>query len=322
MTTAIVCTHNPRPDVIDRCLGALRRQKVDPDRAELLVVDNHSSPALDIGRLGLGDFPCRARLIQEPKLGLTEARRTGLREARGEAVVFVDDDNFLGEDYLRVADEVMAAHPDWGGLGGRNLPLTDDPLPSWMDEELLRCLVVRDLGAQPKRFLEDNTPYGAGMVVRRGPALSILTGACLMSDRIGTRLSSGGDTELCYKLRIQGWPLWYEPRLVLQHYLEPRRLTVAYMERLHAGFGEDRMGIELFWYRGTWLRRLSYLRRSVGHQLRGRRLAREAGEAPSTVAEVKARCQAAFSLSFSKSLFRAAFGPPVWRDVPHLDPQR
>jgi glycosyltransferase involved in cell wall biosynthesis len=322
MTTAIICTHNPRADVIGRCIAALRKQRVEPGRAELLVVDNNSAVPLDVVQLGLGDFPYPARLVQEPRLGLTEARRTGLRHARGDVAVFVDDDNFLGEDYLRVADEVMALHPEWGGLGGRNLPLTDDPLPGWMDDELLCSLVVRDLGPEPKRFLEDHTPYGAGMVVRREPALAILLGTFLMSDRIGTKLSSGGDSELCYRLRIQGWPLWYEPRLVLHHYLEPRRLTPAYMERLHAGFGEDRMGIELFWYRGTWLRRLSYLRRSLGHALRGRRLTREAGVEPTTMAGVKARCGAAFSRSFSRALFRAAFGSAVWRDVPHLDPRR
>ncbi|MGQ0720828.1 MAG: glycosyltransferase [Candidatus Eiseniibacteriota bacterium] len=75
------------PDDLARCLETLARQSVDPAAFEVLVLDDGSDDATpDVGqRLG-------ARVIRQQRLGAAAARNRGVREARGEIVLFLDAD--------------------------------------------------------------------------------------------------------------------------------------------------------------------------------------------------------------------------------------
>ena len=67
----------------------------------------------------------------------------------------------------------------------------------------------------------------------------------LLLDRQGTHnFNSGGDSEICFVLRLAGWRLWFEPRLHLRHALEPYRLEWAYLRRLSRGVGASTVGFD------------------------------------------------------------------------------
>ena len=110
--SVIVCTHDPRPDYLDRCLAVLKAQTLAPERWELLVIDNVCDPPLAC-RLELGWHAC-ARIVREDTLGLTPARLRGIHEAAADLLVFVDDDNVLAPDYLERALQVAAEKPFLG----------------------------------------------------------------------------------------------------------------------------------------------------------------------------------------------------------------
>src|SRR5262249_33507085 len=102
----IICTHNPRREYFDRCLGALRAQTLPSHDWELLIVDNCSAEPVNIEHI-LSYHP-GAKVIREEVLGLTPARLRGIREATGDVLVFVDDDNVLDADFLQQALLVAA----------------------------------------------------------------------------------------------------------------------------------------------------------------------------------------------------------------------
>ena len=91
--SVIICTHNPRQHFLLRVLSALERQSLPAIEWELIIVDNASARPIaemfDISWHPLG------RHVSEEKLGLTSARLRGIEEAKGEFLVFVDDDNVL-----------------------------------------------------------------------------------------------------------------------------------------------------------------------------------------------------------------------------------
>src|ERR1035438_1397841 len=72
-------------------------QTPDPVDWEVLVVDNNSK---DRTRAVTNEFchrhPGRFRYIFEPQQGLSNARNAGIREARGEGIAFMDDDETVG----------------------------------------------------------------------------------------------------------------------------------------------------------------------------------------------------------------------------------
>src|ERR1700731_4167104 len=105
MLSVIICTHNPRLDYFQRCVDGLRNQTLSCQEWELLLVDNRSDePVADC--VDLSWHPV-TRVVREEAPGLTAARLRGIRESRGDLVVFVDDDNVLDRDFLEVAQCTM-----------------------------------------------------------------------------------------------------------------------------------------------------------------------------------------------------------------------
>jgi hypothetical protein len=93
----------------------LRLQTLPAEHWELLLVDNASQTTLST-TTDLSWHPS-GRVVAEPELGLTSARLCGITEARGEILVFVDDDNVLASDYLQRALSLAERHPKiavWG----------------------------------------------------------------------------------------------------------------------------------------------------------------------------------------------------------------
>src|SRR6478609_2964309 len=109
LLTVVICTHNPKPTLLARTLDALRAQTLSTDNWELIVIDNASDSPLG-SSLSLNWHP-HARMVQEPELGLTPSCVRGIKEAIGDLLVLVDDDNLLASDYLAQVIAVASQHP-------------------------------------------------------------------------------------------------------------------------------------------------------------------------------------------------------------------
>lgn len=249
--SVLVPTHNPHIGRLRRTLAALQAQTLSPAQWETILVDDASAPAIDAASFA-EVAPAGLRLVCEPQLGLTAARRRGLAEARGEFIVLVDDDNVLAPDYLEQVLALFAAHPRLGALGGRSLPEFEQPPPAWMREfdGLIAC---RDLGGEPQisRGLYDArlgrneyprcAPIGAGMALRR-PAIQPWreeVSASHLTDRRGGELTSGGDNDIVLTLMKHGWEVGYFPALSLTHLIPAGRTTRDYLARLNRGIAKS-----------------------------------------------------------------------------------
>src|SRR6185369_8220951 len=145
--SVVLCTHNPRPDLIRWALVSICRQTLPKSEFEFIVVDNCSAPPLELSALeAIVQMP--VRLIRENRQGLTFARLSGIRAASAELLIFVDDDNYLNEDYLERALEIAAANPWIGCFGGKTRAVLEDHVAAWK-HHLLAYLGVRDYGPHP-----------------------------------------------------------------------------------------------------------------------------------------------------------------------------
>lgn len=248
--TVIVCTHNPRPDYLCRTLAALQQQTLPFKDWELLVIDNASDTPLS-NWVDVSWHP-HAEVIAEPTLGLTAARLRGLAEARGEILVFVDDDNVLAPDYLQQSWTILEQHASIGALGGKSLPEFEVTPEPWFEQANV-SLGLRDLGEgvqichwgkgassvdAPPRAYPAYAPIGAGLVIRK-------VAMQLYSDRLsqdfrhralgrsGKQLTSGEDNDIVLTLLEQGWGVGYFPQLQLHHLMGRDRLSKEYLARLN-----------------------------------------------------------------------------------------
>lgn len=235
-----------------RTLAGLAAQTLPATEWESVLVDNASAPPVAASAAG---SPASLRIVREPQLGLTNARRRGLREARGEFIVLVDDDNVLAPGYLADVLRIFAAHPKVGALGGKSLPEFATPPPAWM-AEFHALLALRDLGPAPLlstglrpagakiNVYPDFAPIGAGMALRRaaiGPWLA--QDASSLTDRRGAELTSGGDNDIVLSIMQAGWEVGYFPELVLTHLIPAGRLEASYLARLNRGIQKSWMQV-------------------------------------------------------------------------------
>jgi glycosyltransferase involved in cell wall biosynthesis len=243
--SVIICTHNPRLEYLSRVLQALRAQTLPKSEWELLLIDNASRSPL-AASVSLAWHP-NTRHIREEVLGLTSARLRGIREAKGELLVFVDDDSVLDSTYLKIALGIDKSRPDLGCWGaGRIEPEYEKSAPEWLsayDGVLAVRRLDRDLWANIPA-LNQSLPYGVGMCVRRTVAAQyadLCQGDNVRRSlgRSGESLVSCEDTDIAILACEFGMATASFTTLKITHLIPERRTTLQYISRLIAGNAES-----------------------------------------------------------------------------------
>ncbi len=292
ITVAVCCYNSARrlPDTLRR----LAAQVVPEDiRWEVLVIDNASADGTaDVAlKVWPSDAPAPLRVVSEPKAGLSNARHRAIMEAQYDIIGFIDDDNWVCDDWIQTASRTMSSHPEAGACGGPSEPVFESSPPEWFPR-FSACYAVGDQASAEGDVTETRGwLWGAGLCLRRKALLQLFSDGFtpLLSDRKGKQLTSGGDNELCYALIMAGWRVWYNPSLKLSHFLPKERLTSDYLKRWFAGAGassvlagiyENILGIDggpanqdIVWYK------LAYWQ-LVGLMRRIRKVRRQYGRAP------------------------------------------
>src|SRR5262249_51129433 len=190
---------------------------------------------------GRGGTP-KARHIREQELGLTPARLRGVAEARGEILVFVDDDNVPAADYLERAAAIAAQWPMLGAWGGTIKGEFEVEPGPWL-QPFLVFLCIRQITApiwsnNPEDWRAH--PCGAGLCIRIAVARAYQAQVAAQPwrrklDRIGQSLSSAGDIDLIHTCCDMGLGFGNFPELCLTHLIPARRVTPEYMIELMRG---------------------------------------------------------------------------------------
>ncbi len=240
-----------------------------------------------------GAFPAPFQVTEQPILGSRAAAEKGVEVSAHDFITFVDDDNWLDPEYLSLAYGVMRGDPSIGVLGGRGVPVFEEEPPPWF-ERYRQCYAV---GSQREGSGEiegiTGAVYGAGMTVRKAALRHLLAAGfeSVVPGRKGSRLTGGEDNELCLAVRLAGYRVCYDERLVFRHYLPAGRINVEYLMRLTRAIHFSAVYLEPY-YRVLegrrnpeevpgyyWLKRaLKAARRLLSHQLKKRRVPRESPE--------------------------------------------
>lgn len=243
----VICCYNSAPRLPETIQHLLAQEVPDGLLWEVIVVDNACTDnTAQVARsLWPDDAPAPLRVVSEPEPGLSNARRKGFEVAQYELVSFVDDDNWVAPDWVRLVSEIMTAHPEVGALGGRTEAVFEDDPPEWF-ENIQDQLVGRQDDLAGDVTETKGNLIGAGLTVRISAWHDLLHKKfqSLLKGRTGAILLSGEDYEICYALRLAGWKLWCEPNLRLEHYMPNTRLQWEYLRRLNRGFGISRVGLE------------------------------------------------------------------------------
>lgn len=234
--SVVVCCHNSSERLVPT-LSHLALQDVSPEIGwEVVIVDNASFD--NTRQVAEANWLCKSgaklRVVHEPRLGLGNARERGVQEARYSIVSLVDDDNWVCTHWVQRVWEIMAGHPGVGACGGPALAAFSYTPPPWFESQKHQYAIGVQADSRGEITWTRGWLWGAGLSIRKLAWQQLRDAGFrpLLIDRHGEDLSTGGDVELCLALRLAGWKLWYEPSLILEHYLPTHRLTWHYLRRL------------------------------------------------------------------------------------------
>jgi hypothetical protein len=253
--TVIICSHNPRPHYLKRVLSALNDQTLAKGRWELLLIDNASEKPL-AADYDLFGHPSASH-VREPQLGLAAARHRGIHEAKGEIIVFVDDDNLLDRDYLERALWIGLSNPHvgtWGaGLirGEFERELAPHLRPYW---DYLALRNNRQDYYSNSLACQNAIPVGAGLCVRSFVAAEYLRFCADPTDikitgRKGTSLVGHEDWEISFVGCQMGLGMGVFRQLKMTHLIPAERSTDEYFLRLFEGCEISRTVTDFKWPR-------------------------------------------------------------------------
>ncbi len=232
----IICTYLRGEKLVD-AIWSVIRQSLSKKEYEIIVVDNAPFTSgirkeVEAFQEKYKEFEGFIRYIGVPQKGLSYARNGGMWNAKGEYLLFLDDDVLADYHLLEEIYSGFKYHPNVGIVGGQII--LDKPFPT--------PKVVRkgweSLWSQFK--ISGNTfrevsqqfefPYGANYGVRRS-AIWQIGGFRMCYGRVGNDFAGGEETALAFKMLQIGSGIGLQPRAKVLHRVDPSRFTTEHIKK-------------------------------------------------------------------------------------------
>ncbi|MGG6239889.1 class I SAM-dependent methyltransferase [Nodosilinea sp. AN01ver1] len=220
-----------RPDLLINAVESIINQEYSYD-FEVLVLDNDCDAKLDevlASRFAkLGD---KIRYVPVADLGLHNGRNQAAITARGNIVVFTDDDIVAPPGWLEAICAPFS-DPQVGAVGGKTIPQWDAPPPDWLKQVPDDYFSLLDLGNVSREMQWPETPYGCNMAFRRE---LVLTLGGFPPDGVGGGWiewrRGDGETGFAKRVYDEGYKIVYSPEAWLYHRIPAKRQTVEFVRR-------------------------------------------------------------------------------------------
>ncbi len=226
MLSLIVCTRD-RAAQLGACLDAIAR--IDYGGLwEAVLVDNSSTDgtAEVIARFAdRASFP--VHYVHAPVPGLGNARNAGVAAARGQLILFTDDDCYVAPDALDAVVRTFA-DPTVGYASGR-VRLFDPADAAVTVNESTVPLVF-----PPGRFLPAGAVKGANLAFRRSCLDQIAEAGLAFDPRFGSgSLFPSEDADAAQRASLAGWTGVYAPDVVVWHHHGRKAADVPKLQRAY-----------------------------------------------------------------------------------------
>ena len=233
-----ICTHNRSRLVCEAISSIYEHCKCDS--FEVVVVNNASTDSTDEALQELSKtYPIR--IFSEPRLGLSHARNTAIKQAQGDYIIFLDDDGEVSETWLEGFTKVLEADNSVGGIGGKITPVYSGTPRKWLDAEARRYYGEYDLGHE---IMEVDWVPG-GNSAWKLEAVRQCGGFNPHLGRVGANPEMGSEeSALIAEMLRQGYKFKYAPEALMFHKIGADKLAFSWLMKRYYGQGKTAIRIQ------------------------------------------------------------------------------
>ena len=257
MLSVIICTYN-REKYIGGLLECIAANTLPNSEYEVLLVDNNCTDGThDVCMAFAASHPdVSFRYVYERQQGLSAARNKGIAEAKGDILVYVDDDALIDGGYLQTYSDFFAKTPAAYAAGGPIEPLYETSEPKWMSPYVKALLTAyMNYGDKVRLYPRGRYP-GGGNAAYRADVFKTVGLFNTALGRNGESLMGSEEKDIFDKMRRRGMAVYYLPEAVLHHIIPQKKLEEDYFRRLTLQIGRSERQRTLGISRSAYLKRL------------------------------------------------------------------
>lgn len=206
--SVIIATKN-RPTDIRRCLQSLENSVYK--NFEVIVADQSDNP----NQINKTDYPGVPQLlsINTPEGGKAAAINEAIKKARGDMLVFTDDDCVVSRQWLSIIDRVATKQPVHSAFFGKTRPHEPHKHAGLICPSTFTKSVRSIISSPRPHFL--HIGFGNNMAIRASAIAS--SGGFKSWLGPGSIGNNAEDAEMALRLLIQHHTILYEPTMIVFH---------------------------------------------------------------------------------------------------------
>ncbi len=234
--SVIIPTRN-RASLLKKALFSITKQTFPSDQFEVIVVDNGSTDETaeicEEYKSKLSGF----QRIYDERPGLHVGRHLGLKHAKGEILVYADDDIEAFPTWLEGIAESFQ-DPEVALVGGKILPKYETEPPDWIEKlwnnnecgRMLGWYSLLDFGEEVKE-ISPLLVWGCNFSIRKNV---LIEAGGFHPDSMPEELikyRGDGETHVSRKVQEMGYKAIYNPKASVYHWVAESRMTLEYLKQ-------------------------------------------------------------------------------------------
>ncbi len=259
MLSLILAIHNGAA-TLPRTLSALTRIALPSEGLEIIAVDNASTDQTgDILETYMARLPMT--VLHEPRQGKSFALNTGIEHAKGDFLVFTDDDIIPEVNWLTAYMDAAERHPGIGIFAGQVRHEWDAPPPRWLKH---LAGVGKSYAGTPIDMGEQTVSPGAvkgnNLMIRRSTMAHTRFAENSGVNFCGEGQSTGGeDTLFAKEIAALGNDILFVPDACIRHIVRANQVGIRPVFSRYLRIGatlpiEAKEGIKILGYPAFGLR--------------------------------------------------------------------
>lgn len=221
-------------------LDCLQKQNLPHEDFEVLIINNNSPDKTDdIIKAYQRESNLPIRYFIEYNQGISFARNRGVKEANGEIIVFLDDDETVDSNFLSIIKDFFTDYGVAGITAGPVIPVFEKEKPQWLSKFIERAITGEYYKGHKIKELSPKDYPGTGHACFRKELFLKYGEFNTDLGRKGNSLMGAEDKDFFLRLMKGNEKCYYVPEARIYHHIPADKLTEFFFNNISYAIGKS-----------------------------------------------------------------------------------